>query len=229
MVRVNTLCLFYTLIIYCIKIVSSNELEINQIGESGCRIVTVVHDGVARVLIYPSIQKPIRLIRDLNNVIWMGHPEESLRCLTIITFSWSVKAILFIEVSNAVSIDVFFLRKHMNWYKNITRKECKLEYRCFVDIAKDHLEKTGEAIKPQLPFIVPEKLPKTKPKKEKKREYPFEMDDTEEPAKKKIPTHTELEPETIPVEIESDDEEDEVDVLNVSRPDESDEQSEQND
>uniref|UniRef100_A0A3B0N6X9 Tash1-like protein, putative n=1 Tax=Theileria annulata TaxID=5874 RepID=A0A3B0N6X9_THEAN len=213
MVRVNTLLLVYAGFLYHIRIVSSIVLDLNDIVNSGLKMHEDSHDGIITTKIYSTQEKKITKIHNGKALVWMALPGEYVKCVNIFIFQWSGKQLINIEIEKPRKTYNAYFFMHRGYYKLIDRggfENFFLQYSNFVSKISKKIVKSRSL----------------------KRKFPFEIDGREEPTKKKIQSqlsgttiHSEqeqidnrkqLEPETITVELGSDDEE--IDEYNLSEP-----------
>ncbi|XP_954166.1 Tash1-like protein, putative [Theileria annulata] len=205
MVRFNTLCIFYGLVIYYIRIVSSNVLDLNNLDNPKFYTMRIVEQGVTKIMILSTPENKITEIRRGRLLIWSLDPGEYVKCVTVFIFHWSGKVLINFEIENPRRTDMYYLHKYYSHFKYISKREFEEEYRTLLLIEKElesEIRKHKSIGETDLGF-----------KPTKLRRLIGKIKHSEEPTKHTQPTELEttepedLDPETIHFEVSSDDEE----------------------
>ncbi|EAN33851.1 TpHN family protein [Theileria parva strain Muguga] len=110
------LYLFIILTLYHIKIVLSNVLDLRDISSSGFEVAQTHESGMIKTIVLSSPDRQITEVRQGRELVWMGHPGESVKCLTHTTFMRYKKALVTMEINNPVKHDVFYLYNYFSHY-----------------------------------------------------------------------------------------------------------------
>ncbi|XP_954173.1 Tash1-like protein, putative [Theileria annulata] len=212
MVYTNNLFLVVIVMLYIIKIVFSNVLDLDNVDNSSFYMIKIVERGVTKIMILSTPENKITEIRKVKRLIWMSDPGEYVKCVTIYEFYNTRKGIMTIEIKNPQKTKMFYLRKYYSHYVYTSKQKFEDELK---ELSKYTHQKHEKALERMQKFSI-----------HRKRKFPSETDDTEEEPldlsikqKSKVDeSHTEpLEPETIQVEISSDDEDDEPIDLSIEQ------------
>ncbi|EAN33854.1 putative integral membrane protein [Theileria parva strain Muguga] len=209
MIYLKNTFLIFVVFVYCIKIASSLTLDLNNTSMSEFHTLKLLHQGIAKTIVLSTPDRQITEVRQGRESVWMGHPGESIKCVTFyISFKWSSEVLMTIEINNPNKTAMYYLRKHHHNYKYISLQEFESRYRDMVILSKQLDLINEQNIREK------ELVRKTKQKQPKKRKA--ETDDTGEPEKKirRQPNETTeqqpLVPETIHFEISDSEEEHEI-------------------
>ncbi|EAN33848.1 TpHN family protein [Theileria parva strain Muguga] len=196
MVRLNILLLLYAGFLYHIKSVYSNTLNIQIIADSGFFTIKVYENGITKIMVFSTADKPITEVRQGPKSIWDSLPGESIKCLTYYQFKGSNRKLMTIEINNPVKDEMYYLHIHNYNYVYATKEMFEFEYTEMARVAKYMHEKYSKSS---------DKVPIPKQKQPKKRKA--DTDDTGG-SKKKTPAVSEkIEPDIVQVEVESEEDE----------------------
>uniref|UniRef100_A0A3B0MUJ7 Tash1-like protein, putative n=1 Tax=Theileria annulata TaxID=5874 RepID=A0A3B0MUJ7_THEAN len=231
MVRFNTLCIFYALVIYYVRIVSCNVLDLNNLDNPKFYTIKIVEQGVTKIMILSTPENKITEIHRGRLLIWSPDPGEYVKCVTVFIFHWSGKVLINFEIENPRKTDMYYLHKYYSHFKYINKREFENEYRSLLLIEKEleseirkhkSIGETDLGFKPKklrrliekikdseepIKHTQPTELETTEPEDLDPETIHFEVSSDEEPTQQTETPTQELDPETITVEISSDEEE----------------------
>ncbi|XP_954172.1 Tash1-like protein, putative [Theileria annulata] len=256
MVRVNTLILFYTIIIYCIKIVSSIVLDLDNLDNSIIEIVKTTEEGIITTKIYSIPENKITELREGFIIVWMQDDCEYIKSITHYEFLSTKRKLMSIELYSPFEDNMIYLYKLGKHYAYTTRNKFEEIFKKNLEISEKKTRKRKpksytdykrrkskkkritkpEDLEPEMEFEISsdESTQQTEKKSEEHTEPEMDFEISSEESKPiesettKQPEHTsettkqteqtettderELQPETIPVEVESDDEHEDIDL-----------------
>nr|CAC28166.1 TashAT1 protein [Theileria annulata] len=238
--------IIFTLFLYRVKFASSEILYLDNLDNPNFYTIKIVEDRLTKIMILSTPEDKITEIRSKRKLIWGSDRGEYVKCFTRFSFESSDKTLITIEIGNAVDEAMKFIYVSGNFYKYINKSEFEDYYKSFCSVfikippgklPIPRLKKNVKTEKVDKRKLKRDRQRKDKPQSEQhdknvdivsqslaeegidlEKKIVGREEPTQQTEKQQEPT--ELEPETIPVELESDDEE--IDESNVSKPKESD-------
>uniref|UniRef100_A0A3B0MFI4 Tash(AT)-like protein, putative n=1 Tax=Theileria annulata TaxID=5874 RepID=A0A3B0MFI4_THEAN len=137
MVRFNTLCIFYGLVIYYIRIVSSILLDLENVNISKFYTMRIVERGVTKIMILSTPENKITEVYNGIFFVWSPDPGEYVKCVTIYEFRYTKRVIMSIEIENPRKTDMYYLSKYRWNYKYISKEDFEKEYQSMLLIEKE--------------------------------------------------------------------------------------------
>uniref|UniRef100_A0A3B0MY38 Tashat3 protein n=1 Tax=Theileria annulata TaxID=5874 RepID=A0A3B0MY38_THEAN len=242
--------IIFTLFLYRVKFASSEILYLDNLDNPNFYTIKIVEDRLTKIMILSTPEDKITEIRSKRKLIWGSDRGEYVKCFTRFSFESSDKTLITIEIGNAVDEAMKFIYVSGNFYKYINKSEFEDYYKSFCSVfikippgklPIPRLKKNVKTEKVDKRKLKRDRQRKDKPQSEQhdknvdivsqslaeegidlEKKIVGREEPTQQTTQHTQPTTepTELEPETITVELESDDEE--IDESNVSKPKESD-------
>ncbi|EAN33855.1 TpHN family protein [Theileria parva strain Muguga] len=212
MVSLINVCLIFVVIVYCTSFVSSLTLDLNNLFNSEFNTLKIVENGIIKTTIFSTADRPITKIRKGSKVIWQALSGESAKSITHISSKWSKSMVMTIEVDNHVNDDMYYICKTRSDYKYVTKEIFDEEfvelYKTFISMNERYSKRSHKRKKPK-DDTDNTQIPK---KRGKPRKIPAEPPGQTELEQQQPPENQQLEPDTIRVEMGTDDEDESTDT-----------------